>query len=129
MIPLTIGLYVTLITAISDHEEPGRWSHRVVPVGLTLLLATALVPLAGLAVRELALLAIVPLFLVLAWHSARARARPSSQTIGPLIGAAVKGLVLLDAAFLLGFGVVVPGLFTIGAWLVLVALGRVGLRT
>lgn len=128
-IPLVAGVYVAALTALSEYEEPGRASARIVPALLLSLLTLSLLPLAAVPAPAVALAAIAPLFALLAFRAALAHREASARTIGPLVGAAVKGLVLIDAAFLLGFGLLAPGVAAIALWLALELAARHGLRT
>jgi 4-hydroxybenzoate polyprenyltransferase len=103
LLPVATGTYVLALTGISAFEERRR--PRAVLVMLThLLLIAVLLPFPAFPERGAPLVTAVPLFVVLAWRAGPAWLRTGPATVGALVGRAVLGILLLDAAYLFGFG-------------------------
>jgi hypothetical protein len=103
LLPVATGVYVLALTGISSFEE--RRSPHAVLVGLSILLMTAvLLPFPALPERGTPLVTAAPLFFILMWRSSHACRNTGPGTVGALVGRAVTGLLLLDAAYLFGFG-------------------------
>jgi hypothetical protein len=103
LLPAATGLYVVSLTGISAFEER-REPRALLVLLLVLLLTAVLVPFPAFPQRGFPLATAAPLFLMLLWRAARARHEPSPGTVGALVGRAVTGFLLLDAAYLFGFG-------------------------
>ena len=114
--PLTLGLYVTVVTLISLQEEVriGRLGFcAAVAVLLSVPAPLAVFSVAWAGREPVAWLALVPLAFLAAWvivAAASAVRRLSPASVGSLIRVCLTGIILLDSAMLLSRGKLIAGM-------------------